>query len=216
MGRISPRGDSGGEAHRRRGLVEDRLHGAIDHRADVVVIEPQTVGLPLEIGLATHGLAGTEARSEADAEDIVELGAVVQQKPAIVSDSILVAVGLEHETSAGRVVYRQCRRAIAEAGNDQGRLLDQHTQLRCGEVLQRDDEDTRFGECVGLRCDTAPDITAVAAQAAHAVDPLRADAEIAWSEFVVVGDGSGAVRVEDAWWTTLHDDQLAIAEFVGM
>ena len=58
----------GGLGGDQRGLL--LVDAAPDRAADVVLVEPQAVGLAVEIGLATHALVGPEARAEADAEDV--------------------------------------------------------------------------------------------------------------------------------------------------
>ena len=46
------------------------VNGAIDHLADIILIEPQAVGLAVEIGLAAHAGGQPVAGAEPDISEV--------------------------------------------------------------------------------------------------------------------------------------------------
>src|SRR4029453_15495748 len=88
-------------------------------------------------------------------------------------------VGVERQPLAAGVEYRQHRRAIADARHEQRRFREDCPELAGTEALHFHGDGPRLGRRARTQRDLAPHLAAEAAQAAHAIDPLGARADVA-------------------------------------
>jgi hypothetical protein len=76
-------------------------------------------------------------------------------------------------------------------------------------------DDPRLGRRARTQRDLAPHLAAEAAQAAHAIDPLGARADVAGCHVVEIVVRGLAIGVEDAWLAPLQDDDLPLGQAFG-
>ena len=93
------------------------VDGTIDDGADVVVIEPQAVGLAVEVGLATHAGRQLVAGAQADAEQVGHARAVAQQQAALFADSDAAELGVEREPRSPPMRLTLCVRGQTSPGS---------------------------------------------------------------------------------------------------